>query len=149
RVHYKNLLSTYDLSLAILFLDRLGDPRDKKLIRLFSFRLLTGQLSDGGWSYNCSSLTEQDQNLLYSLLKKPPLPSPRNITPVHEKKPGPGGPAALPPHLKALTVLQPPPKDDQQALANAGSDNSNPQFATLALWAARRHDVPLERTLAL
>ena len=30
-----------------------------------------------------------------------------------------------------------------------GDDNSNSQFAMLALWAARRHDVPVEHALLL
>src|SRR5262249_14236203 len=29
------------------------------------------------------------------------------------------------------------------------ADNSNTQFATLAMWVARRHNLPLERTLAM
>ena len=29
--------------------------------------------------------------------------------------------------------------------ANDGTDNSNTQFATLGLWAAGRHGVPMER----
>src|SRR5262249_36222066 len=42
-----------------------------------------------------------------------------------------------------LVVLQ--DLDDSQ-FANWQGDNSNSQFAILALWAARRHQIPLERT---
>jgi hypothetical protein len=50
-------------------------------------------------------------------------------------------------------VAQPPkgPKDKGQPKQKTerGDDNSNSQFAMLALWAARRHDVPVENALLL
>jgi hypothetical protein len=55
RARERDLIQTYELTLAILFLDRLGDPRDRRLIRTFGERLLHGQLSCGTWTY--SSLT--------------------------------------------------------------------------------------------
>src|SRR5205823_5281823 len=45
--------TTYQLSLAILFLDRLGDPTDKALIQTMALRLVAGQTSAGGWNYDC------------------------------------------------------------------------------------------------
>src|SRR5262249_38050770 len=49
--------------------------------------------------------------------------------------------------LKSLAVvrLQPGDKPNFQEI----SDNSNAQFAILALWVARKYGVPVERTLAL
>src|SRR5262249_1836794 len=47
------LNTTYELSLAILFLDRLGDPQDKKLIQTYALRLVAGQTATGGWGYRC------------------------------------------------------------------------------------------------
>src|SRR5262249_20667033 len=47
-----------------------------------------------------------------------------------------------------LPVLDQGNKDPKQG-PGVKSDNSNTQFAILALWAGRRHGVPLERTLAL
>jgi hypothetical protein len=44
---------TYELSLAILFLDRLGDPLDDGLIRTFARRLVDGQNQSGSWWYTC------------------------------------------------------------------------------------------------
>src|SRR5262249_13101924 len=38
---------------------------------------------------------------------------------------------------------------DDREQRQKDSDNSNTQFAILALWAAKRHDLPLQRTLAL
>ena len=34
---------TYELALSILFLDRLGDPKDQKLIQTLALRLIAGQ----------------------------------------------------------------------------------------------------------
>jgi hypothetical protein len=48
-----NLDRTYDLSLAILFLDRLGDPKDGPLIQTFARRLLEGQNSSGAFETYC------------------------------------------------------------------------------------------------
>src|SRR5262245_60929452 len=46
------LKSTYDASLAIIFLDRLGDARDRALIQALAVRVLAGQNRQGGWSYD-------------------------------------------------------------------------------------------------
>ena len=51
---------TYEVSLAILFLDRLGDFRDRPMIQGLALRLLAGQNDCGGWSYNCPQLNPQD-----------------------------------------------------------------------------------------
>src|SRR5208282_4758720 len=53
-----------------------------------------------------------------------------------------------------LVAHQPPGGKQPKGSFFAGpkgvmDDNSNTQFAMLALWAARRHDVPVERSLAL
>lgn len=50
--------------------------------------------------------------------------------------------------LKSMAALQ-PPKQEEKMPAGDNSDNSNTQFATLGLWAAGRHGVPMERALAL
>ena len=44
--------STYDTSLAIMFLDRLGQPIDADLLRDLGGRLRSGQCRDGSWSYD-------------------------------------------------------------------------------------------------
>jgi len=68
---------TYDLALTILFLDRLGDKRDAKLIRSCALRLVAGQNDNGGWSYTCPVLTTlQEEQLLTFLRKNQPLRDP-------------------------------------------------------------------------
>jgi hypothetical protein len=66
----------------------------------------------------------------------------------------PEGEVVIPKNLRALAVFQ-----DRNPLFGGGkarqfagrerTDNSNTQFALLALWVAQRHDVPLQRTLGL
>jgi hypothetical protein len=61
---------TYQLSLAILFLDRLGDPRDRVLIQGMTLRLLAGQLDSGGWTYSSRhALTPFEMERLLAFLK--------------------------------------------------------------------------------
>jgi hypothetical protein len=64
-----NLRQTYDLSLAILFLDRLGDPADKKLIQTCALRLAAGQFPSGGWTYDCPLLTSRQEDDLLTVMR--------------------------------------------------------------------------------
>ena len=65
-------------------------------------------------------------------------------------------PLFIPQDLKQFPVVQDfskfellDPKDKTEALVFATTDNSNTQFAILALWVAQRREVPMERTLRL
>ena len=44
---------TYEVSLALMFLDRVGGKADDGLIQFLGVRLLTGQTAEGAWSYSC------------------------------------------------------------------------------------------------
>ena len=48
------MYETYNISLALLFLDRLGDAADRQHIQTLALRLVAGQQADGGWTYNCN-----------------------------------------------------------------------------------------------
>ena len=74
-----NLEATYELGLAILFLDRLGDPKDEPLIRTMALRLMVGQSASGGWTYNCRRLPPQDEETLLTILQAT-RPRPRRRT---------------------------------------------------------------------
>jgi hypothetical protein len=256
RARAGSLMMTYDISLTILFLDRVGEPRDRQLIQTLAGRLIAGQNEFGGWTYSCRALSQPENTQLLTFLRqnppklpvgirpdgppdlvvvgKPgtPLPvgiqkgkpgdPPQGIAPGQEdplpkgiqggrpggslpegissgntggstsggsnpalikpfqpgegvkKEPaGPGGPGqtAKRPAAKKQPKLRPDqllpsvrnlpiisgrstaqvvkgPKGRARVVV-PGDDNSNSQFAMLALWVARRHDVPVERTMAL
>jgi hypothetical protein len=129
RKHAPPLNRTYEISLAVLFLDRLGDPADRPLIRSLALRLVAGQNARGGWAYTCPRLKPDQEEKLVKILSQR-QDKPRQPTPAPDKPATPrqGG-------------KQPTSRDLE-------GDNSNTQFAILALWAARRHDLPLQQTVA-
>lgn len=121
---------TYDISLAILFLDRLGDKGDVPLLRSLALRLAAGQTARGGWNYKCPILAPHQEKALVERLRQleakiPKAPIDRETLPASAKKP-------------------PPAKGTGVTHSDAGEgDNSNTQFAILALWTARRYELPL------
>ena len=170
--------ATYELGLAILFLDRLGDPKDEPIIRTMALRLLAGQTAAGGWGYTCPILTDKkEEQRLWTVLETTRPRSSLDLTATKsgdkgiddllnrrlaDKPDQPGGTVApppgptedevkeakklydkLPPNLKAIPALKPPTQDEHMPGADK-SDNSNTQFATLGLWAAGRHGVPMD-----
>jgi hypothetical protein len=192
-----NLDETYELSLAILFLDRLGARQDRFTIQTLALRLVAGQTASGGWSYHCRVLNPTEMNQLFTFLHATKKPSvfDNNLRMARAQQPGdanllmakepadktdpvkefrdrvllmanenpmppsapanpPGkikGPAAkanpaanwLKQNLQTLPILQQQAaKKGQYKLTGDRSDNSNTQFALLALWVAGRHDVP-------
>jgi hypothetical protein len=235
------LEDTYELALSILFLDRLGNAKDRGLIRSMALRLIAGQTTTGGWSYKCPRLGTLEPQLLNVLRQLDPDDIYRPVSPgdtiayrpdpvvpkVGEKlepgigrarepreaiiptdtaraastdptstedsrqrqaaydrasarqagankdrppampdpgdkpaKPDPAKPkqptkVVIPPGLRGLPVLQDlgngmladPPNKGNDPLGT--TDNSNTQFAMLAIWAARRHEIPTRRTLTL
>ncbi len=241
---------TYEIALAILFLDRLGDPQDEPLIQALAVRLLAGQDETGGWKYRCGSVSKKNQEEIVALLDKmtpvkkgahpeglpvvkqdgprpasgpvqnrpglegapaaakpPPLPvngpapgaaapaggaaankgAPAGDkaapAPARSTSPAPAAPegkaarpavkappakrnadradaaegeVVVPKNLRVLAVFQDRPNgplDGGRVRRSAApldrTDNSNSQFALLALWAAQRHGVPMEHTLRL
>jgi hypothetical protein len=117
-----NVYDGYQRSLAILFLDRLGDPKDEGLIQYLALCLVAAQHpTEGAWSYNSPAL---DRTLTSQLLKE--LADLKTSLADWRKTALKG---------RAFTV--------------ADWDNSNTQFALLALWAARRHGVAIDRSVAL
>lgn len=246
RASAPRLEETYEIALSILFLDRLGDPKDRKLVQSLALRLIAGQTATGGWTYRCPRLLVAQEGQLLRILRQlspddvfrptlvgetpspgespgtltpsidktePEKPSPgetspdkgkpspgeieeaksnspegapkersgppaRSLTrPVlcikmldHPPEPGPAvpakvvepvkpvaeGPLVIPPMFQKLPVLNDPDKlqmvDPEQKAFDptiGTTDNSNTQFAMLAIWAARRYEIPTRRTLTL
>jgi hypothetical protein len=237
RKSYTRLDGTYEIALTILFLDKLGNPDDKKIIQTLALRLVAGQTVTGGWTYTCPLINHSlEKNLLTTLQQLPALPpliadqtgkidtgadgipvtvampflgtfsykaSPDEIPagaltnspgssssengpdqstidgppslkvaashlsrqnycikalePAPEpsdaaraaKDKKPAKPVIIPPDLRGMPIFMDPRKLVMIENPQHKSDNSNTQFAILALWAAQRHDVPTERTLRL
>ncbi len=113
---------TYQLALAILFLDRLGEKRDAELIQLMALRLVAGQrLADGGWDYTCPQFDKPAIKTMLQQLRD--------------------GKQTL--ETWRQNSLKGKPFDTGR------SDNSNTQFAVLALWVASRHSVAIAKPIAL
>jgi hypothetical protein len=152
RQHALQDRETYDLSLSILFLDRLGEIEKKKddrwLIQSLALRLVAGQTAKGGWGYTCDVLDQAEERRLVSILQElRPKRSMNRLNPVPEFIQL-SDTSGMSNRLKRLAMLQDQPGFKGLAPPKQ-EDNSNTQFAILALWAAQRYDLPLERTLAL
>lgn len=139
------LKETYDLALSILFFDKLNDTRDKQHIQAMGLRLIAGQNAGGGWTYICPVLKAQESDELATIVRR-----------LSEAKRGAGVTAARTSlasntkRFRSLAVLENMKKGDDAAFRVDGrGDNSNTQFALLALWTARRHDVPVDPSLGL
>lgn len=117
------MIRTYEIALAILFLDRLGQEADKAVIRSLGLRLAGGQRTFGGWGYSCAIMQPSQEKKLLDVLSKANLEN---------------GLPPLPQTNFGARVGRGPD----------GADNSNTQFAILALWAARRYGLPVDVCLA-
>jgi hypothetical protein len=69
-----NLKNTYDLSLAITLLSRVGDRRDRGTIKKLAARLIAGQMDMGGWHYTCPG---QELDSEKALREPSSLPKPK------------------------------------------------------------------------
>src|SRR5262249_42926965 len=77
----EKLKGTYELSLSIMFLDRLTaysklpfekrielEARSRRLIQVLALRLIAGQTETGGWGYECPLLTDAQATQLLNVL---------------------------------------------------------------------------------
>ena len=138
---------TYSLSLAIMFLDLLGDPADAELIESMAVRLLAGQFPESaGWSYDCPPPADAEVQRLQGALRN------RNelvARPTPEAPKGRPSVDDLPREIQQQLRLinnQPRPAGAPGG-ATHYADNSNTQFAVLGLWIARRKGIPVETAL--
>ncbi len=135
---------TYQLALDIILLDKLGEQIDTTLIQSMGARLLVGQTANGGWTYGVPLPDDEEQNRLRNLLKGATLKGTTSLP----KDPN---------TIKSRPPLDPAVEDmlknqrfkPNPAMMGGMSDNSNTQFAFIALWSARKHGVPVEKALKL
>ncbi len=145
---------TYEVSLCLMFLDRLGQPEDEPFIQMLGARLMYGQGATGGWSYQSGALlSKKEESRLRSVFVKDakPAPEPKKDA---EPKAETVRPTLHPEVGKIINRLQ----DPRNQIGIGGDlitdivkdgDNSNTQFAALALSCARRHGVPMEGSAKL
>jgi hypothetical protein len=154
--------STYEMSISVWFLDRLGDPKDEDLIRDLAARLIAGQLDSGKWTYMCPGgngapargpglmppgfgvaadlSADQIKELMETLDKYDPskeIPAAKRLAPVCKYVRG-----------QKVEKVQPGTVGPAGMMMNAG-DLSLTQFAVLGLWVARKHRVPVDRSLLM
>ena len=176
---------TYELSLGVLFFDRLGEPKDKRLIQTLALRLIAGQHPTGGWSYYCPAskplkardarvnrpptlagtkdptflfrcplLKSEDEGKLRELLMEldKRMEVGEKPTTAMIKKLG------VPRSLQYLSVFKDRARLNWREPAETAllhsldfgvTDNSNTQFAMLALWVAQQHEIPVRSTFDL
>jgi hypothetical protein len=132
------LCHTYAISLSIMFFDRMGIAEDVPLIESLMVRLLAGQNSDGTWSYICPPIAEGEVRRLRATLKQRPQAE-KSRDDSHRKRDY--SELALEIKQQLSLISQKPPQP------NENGDNSNTQFATLALWIGRRQGLPVRTAL--
>ncbi len=147
RARERTCFQTYDLVLAILFLDRFGDSRDRKLIRTLGQRLVDGQLECGAWTYSCI-INERRFRPDYGpsgIPSIPPLPSLPSRSPPRAPPGRPGRPGR--PGLPGLPGFPGLTTSSGRLRISYRGDNSNTQFAILGLWVAQRHGLQARTAL--
>ncbi len=147
---------TYHISLAIIFLDRLGDRGDVPLLQMLGVRLYAGMNGGGGWGYKSWENVDGAEALLKSLqnneLTTKPKAEPKGGKDDGFLKPEAGlKTGALHPEVaKVWAVVQKALRDTGRGGGvGSGDDNSNTQFGIVGMWVASRHGVPAKDAFAL
>src|SRR5262249_6652832 len=119
-----NLDATYEIALSILFLDRLGDAKDKELIQTLAVRLIAGQAATGGWTYTCPRVGKTTQQEILTALRKLEPREPLTDIPARPGAPLAGVPAERNPAdapLAGTTVRKPSPLEGTATSRPSGS----------------------------
>ncbi|HEY1380232.1 MAG TPA: HEAT repeat domain-containing protein [Gemmataceae bacterium] len=124
----------YPIALAIMLLNRLGDPADGPLIRVLAVRLLEGQKPEGGWHYTTPDVPPDEAERVRDLVRR---------RAELKTAPGESGPALPSDLVERVGKL----RTRQNGPGGLDVDNSNTQVAVLAAWVARRHGVPADFAL--
>jgi hypothetical protein len=151
---------TYQMSLCILFLDRLGDPGDVPLIQMLGVRLYAGLNANGGWAYHCWQDTNTgDSAQLLAALQKGGSTGRANVKEQDKKDDGFLKPSETekvthklhPEVARTLAAIHQTIRTNGRGGVGGYSndDNSNTQFGIIGLWVAARNGVPAKDAFAL
>jgi hypothetical protein len=133
--------ANYGLSTALIFLDKLADPSDAPLIESITARLLSAQTAKGGWGYTAPPLKAVERDRLRKLLKER-----RELLAAGKEL---GDKKRTPEEaFKDMQRYVRQALDFPTGFDITSDDNSNTQFTMMALWVARRHDLPVAGALA-
>jgi hypothetical protein len=115
------LTATYEAALAIMTLDRLGDPNDRPLIRSLALNLAAGQTLNGGWDYHWDRLTDLESKQVDDFLRthwpwsrarpRPPELGSRPVVPGKQVTDG------------TVQLAQPPAKEDRPEVKKPPAKN--------------------------
>jgi hypothetical protein len=143
-----DLTGTYSLSLAIMFLDRLGEAADVPLIESMTVRLLAGQDLTAGWSYYCPGISKEEKQRLAKVIEdRDELVSQGKVPKKREAKVRTVKdlPKEITTQLVQINLIRPGSAGEDKYLGRA--DNSNTQFAIIALWISHRLGFPVQDAL--
>lgn len=138
RAGLPQLTATYELSLCLLFLDKLGDAKDRKWIRRIALQLIAGQGALGGWNYQSPILSAAQEKAIIDHLKIPVRPAAGEVFSPR-----------LADDVRTLPGLQFRPGQQLRFQPTGWEDNSLTQFVILSLWRARDYGIPVQRSLAM
>ncbi|MBP3959279.1 hypothetical protein J8F10_28885 [Gemmata sp. G18] len=128
---------TYQVALCLMYLDRLGDAADVPVIQMLAARLIVGQTAGGGWTYQtCGGVSAETATWLKNNLQPNQLVAGAN-----------GKPPKLHPDVEKYGQALVADRTQGGATVGFGDDNSNTQFAIIAIWMSRKHGAPVEDTL--
>ena len=140
--------NTYEIATCLWLLNRVDDRRDDDLVRELAARLLAGQSEYGTWGYVCPTVAPAKQRELLAVLNaydpSKEIPDEQQMVPVCAYRRG----LSLRTEEKEQTNLFAILAGAAAASSNTG-DNSVTQFAVLGLWVARKHQVPVDRSLLM
>lgn len=138
------MAKTYNMSASLLFLDKLGDPKDLPLMKLLAVRLMAGQHFVGSWGYDCERIADAEEQLLLAYLTK--VEPGMNIGLPGAKVP-PLAARGLPAKVQNVAAVR--WLNGVKPTFQPFEDMSNTQFAVLALWVAARNNIPVRSSMAL
>jgi hypothetical protein len=138
RLQGPEMNQVYDLALSMIFLDKLNDPGDDPLIQSLAVRLLGAQSeTDGDWTYHTGVLKAEERLRLAEVLKQAD----------EIRKKGLKFPTQTPEQIQREMERQYRALEARPTVFKG--DNSNTQFAIIAMWVARRHGVKVDQCLIL